>query len=300
MSVSSISFWKQDQNYWSQAKTESESLSASSSLINEMGNLMVNQSKGLASIATQKALDRTNSALTSALQSAVAQVTGNTSGSSSTSSSATAAPTYTPPVIPIPASGTGTQTLATGTPLLSLGIPPQSGFTVSDGTNTTTYTTTGTDTVGDLINALNDTSQPNHAQITVYLNSNGDLTISALNNSASVSIGGQFAASLGFGTSNQNFSPTVAASNTSSGAGASGSNGSSTSGSTSSTSSSGTATSSGSGTNGTSGTSAAASTNSSGSTRPVLFNSAYALQTSGTAASLLSSSLSSATINLLA
>ena len=45
--------------------------------------------------------------------------------------------------------------LSANTALLTLGIPKNGTITVSDGTNTTTFASTGTDTVGDLINAIN-------------------------------------------------------------------------------------------------------------------------------------------------
>ena len=180
MSIGSISFWQQDQNYWTQAQTQSQASSASTSLITAIGSLSTNEAKGLASIATQEAITRTNNQLVAALKSAVAASQG-TSTSSTTSSAA--------PPTPQAATGTGTVPLTTGTSLLTLGIPPSGTITVSDGTNTTTYTSTGTDTVGDLIAAIN-TSGPKNAQANAYLNSSGHLVITAQNNTDTISVGG--------------------------------------------------------------------------------------------------------------
>src|SRR5487761_1524135 len=54
------------------------------------------------------------------------------------------------------AAGTGTVgSLTDATTLASLGIASGDKVMIGDGTNTTTYTSTGTDTVGNLINAIN-------------------------------------------------------------------------------------------------------------------------------------------------
>ena len=164
-----------------------------------MGGLSTNKAKGLASIATQEAITRTNNQLVAALKSAVAASQG-------TSTSSTTSPA--PPPTPQAATGTGTVPLTTGTSLLTLGIPPSGTITVSDGTNTTTYTSTGTDTVGDLIAAIN-TSGPKNAQANAYLNSSGHLVITAQNNTDTISVGGLFASNVGFAGSNDNFQPTV-------------------------------------------------------------------------------------------
>lgn len=113
-STGSISFWQQDQNYWSNAAAEAQTATASDSLITDMATLTTNETKGLASIANKTALDRVNSQLTSALKSAVQQSEGTSSSSSSSASAPTLPDT--------PATGTGTVPLTTGTSLLTLGI----------------------------------------------------------------------------------------------------------------------------------------------------------------------------------
>lgn len=263
MSIGSISFWQQDQNYWSQAQTESSSSSASDSLIESMASLQTTKVKGLASIANQEALTRTNNALTAALKSAIA----TTTGSSSTSSAST-------PPTPVAATGTGTVPLTANTSLITLGIPATGSVTVSDGTNTTTFSSNGANTVGDLIAAIN-TAGPKNAAVNAYLNSSGDLVVTAQNNTDTVSVGGLFASNIGFGPNNDSFDPTTPSSSTAS-----------TSGSSTSSSSSSAATAS-------TGTSASSWTT---ATPPVLFDSSPELQTSSATATLLQSGIASGSV----
>ena len=269
---SATSFWQQDQSYWSQAQQSAQTQTANNSLITDMGSLMTNQVKGLASIATQEALTRTNNQLTAALKSAIAQTTASTNASSNTPAPAT----------PTEATGTGTVPLLATTSLMALGIPPNSGISVSDGTYTTTYNTTGTDTVGDLINAINNTTRPNNAQVNAYLNTSGKLVISALNNTNSISVTGLFAQNIGFGSSNDSFSPPPPV--TSSSGSAAPTNASSSSNTSSSSASSSTA-----------------GTPSTGTSSTGLLNSSSALHSSGSAEALLAASgLSGSLVNLLA
>jgi hypothetical protein len=270
-SVGSVSFWQQDQNFWSQAQASSQASAASNALISAMGSLMANQAKGLASIATKTAQDRVNAQFKAALQSAEQTLTAS-SGTSSSSQ---------PSSIGAPATGTGTVPLTPTTALITLGIPGDGKVTVSDGTNTTTYTSTGTDTVADLITAINKTAY-GHAQVTASLNANGQLVLIGNNVTASITIGGLFASNIGFGNSNSSFQPKAPTPSTASSSTTSGSSGSSTTSSTAGSASSSTA-------------------SSPLAAKPVLFNSSYALQTGGTAETLLASSgLSGSLVNLLA
>ncbi len=271
-SLGSLSFWQQDQNFWNQAQQQAQSQAASNALITAIGNLQTNKVRGLASIANQTALNRVNAQLQSALQSAIQ----TSQGGSSTSSSST--PTSTNGS---PATGTGTVPLTAGTSLLTLGIPPTGSITVSDGTNTTTYSSTGTDTVGDLVNALNQPNVYGNAQVAAWLNTSGDLVIQGLNNTDPVSVGGTFASNVGFGAKNSSFQatpPTPAGSSSSSSATSSGS--SSATGSTTS-----------------GGGTSSSSTTTNTTPPPTLFNSSYAAQTAGTALTLW---LSGTSLNLLA
>lgn len=249
-SIGSVPFWQQDQNYWTNVQAENQATSATSALISSMGNAMTAQARGIASIANQQALARVQAQLTDALKSAIAQTqAASASGSSSISPNGS------------PATGTGTVPVTASTSLTTLRIPPNTAFTVSDGTNTNTYTSTGTDTVGDLINGLNAVG-PTAANVVTYLNSSGNIVVAGTNNTVSVSVGGTFASNIGFGAKNNSFQPVAPA----------------TSSSSSSSSSSGSTASSSSGT----------------STAPGLlqntataFNSSAALQTGSTAESLL-------------
>ena len=223
---------------------------------------MTNEAKGLASIANKRAQDRVNAQLTAALQSAVqaSQASSPTSNASTTGS---------------PATGTGTVPLSANTSLLTLGIPPNGTITVSDGTNTTTFASTGTDTVGDLINAINNPNVATNAHVTASLNASGQIVVTGNNDTDSVSVGGLFASNVGFGAKNSSFQPVTPTSSSS---------GSSSSSSSTSSSSSSAAASSTSGASGSTGSSTTAPAS---PPAAVLFNSSYALQTGGTAETLL-------------
>jgi hypothetical protein len=280
MSIGSIgssqTFWQQDQTYWSQVQTENQTSSLSDALITGLGSAVSNEASGLAAIATKEAQTRVQAQLTAALQSAVQASQASSSGSTSNA-----------PTTGAPATGTGTVPLSASTSLLTLGIPQNGTITVSDGTNTTTFASTGTDTVQDLINAINNPNVAANAQVTASLNAGGDLVLTGKNLTDSISVGGVFASSVGFGAQNSSFQPTAPTSSA-----ANSSRSSSASGSTSSSSSSaaGSSTSAASSSTGSS-TSTAAS-----SPAAVLFNSALALQTGGTAETLLASSGSSGSL----
>jgi flagellar hook protein FlgE len=103
------------------------------------------------------------------------------------------------------ATGTGSQSaLSSTTTLASLGITSGETITVNDGTNTTTYTSTGSDTVGDLMAAINGGT----AQVTATLNSSGNLVLTGNNYTSSITVGGTAASDIGFGAGANSFSPT--------------------------------------------------------------------------------------------
>jgi hypothetical protein len=284
-SIGSGSFWQQDQNFWARSQQTSQTQALSATVINQMFSASSTLTTGLASIANQTALDRVNTALTAAVQGALNQTSASSTASSSTSSTgSSSSPSSTAssaaaPVVSAPATGTGTVPLTSGTPLLGLGFLTRGSFTVSDGTYTTTYQSTGTDTVGDLIGAIN-SGAPGNAQVRAWLNGSGDLVLTSLNKLDTVSVSGDYAAALGFGNTNATFAPVtpppvshpVVSSSTSA------------SGSSSSSNSSSSAT---------NGTATAAS--------GISKNSAFALQTGGTAELLLASSGSAGSLlNILA
>jgi len=277
MTVGSISFWQQDQNYWAQAQQNDQTQSESTALINVMADAMTNLSSGMASIANQTALTRVNSQLAAAAQAALQTSSNSTSSSSSGSSS--------PPVsLGAPAIGTGTVPLVSTASLFSLGILAGGTVTVSDGTFTTKYTSTGSDTVGNLINALN-ASVSGHANVAAWLNSSGDLVITGKDDVAAITVGGNSAAAVGFGSGNDNFLPTAPSSASTAPSSSSSSSSSSTAPATSGTSAS------------TGSSTTAPASPSSG----ILNNSAFALQTGGTAEILLASSgIAGSLVNLLA
>ncbi len=105
------------------------------------------------------------------------------------------------------AAAVGTSTgidVTSTTTLASLGINSGDTITVDDGTNTTTYTSTGSDTVGDLISAINGGS----AAVTASINSSGDLVLTGNNDTASITVGGTAASDIGFGAGENSFEPT--------------------------------------------------------------------------------------------
>lgn len=214
-SVGSVSFWQQDQNFWARSQQTTQTQALSSAVIDQMFNSTTTLSTGLSSIANQNALDRVNTALTAAVQGALNPTSASSTASSSTSpsgtsastSSSSSAPKAAAPVVAAPATGTGTVPLTSGTPLLGLGFLTRGNFTVSDGTFATTYQSTGSDTVGDLISSIN-SGAPGNALVHAWLNGSGDLVITSQNKNDTVSVSGDYAAALGFGSTNATFAPT--------------------------------------------------------------------------------------------
>ena len=194
MSIQGLSFFQQNQDYWQQQQAWSQAQSANNALINVMGQAEVNQAKGLASIANGTALARVKSQLTSGIKSLL-------QGSNSNSTASSAAPTS-----PQPATAVGTVPLTRGTSLSTLGFLAGGTFSVDAGTNVTQYTSTGDDTVADLINAIN--SGP--AFVTASINGSGRLVITSRDTKDIITIqgSGTDAIVLGFGPNNDSFTAT--------------------------------------------------------------------------------------------
>jgi len=235
---SAPSFWQQDQSYWQQAQENDNTTTATDSVINAISSAETNLGKGLAGIANSSALKRVNSQITALVQQALgssssSSSSGSTSASSSSSSSATNKSTASP------ATGTGTVVLTPSAPLATLGILPGGAITVGAGPNTTTYTSTGTDTVADLLNAIN-VDLPTNANVTASLSAKGQLVITSRDDKTSIFIGGSGtdAAAIGFGAGNNTFLPKTASSSSTASAAASSSSSSTSSSSTSSSASS--------------------------------------------------------------
>ncbi len=197
MSIGSISLWQQDRNFWRAGRAQDQVLAAQATLISDMGALVTNQSSGLSSIANHKALTRVNDQI-AAEEKKLAAASANGSASSGASQ----------PSGPAPATAVGKIPLTASTPLSTLRIPPHGTITVSDGTNTTTYSSTGTDTVADLIGAIN-ANVAGNAYVTASLNGKGELVVTGKNQKESVTVSGTFAPDIGFGPGNQTFHPTA-------------------------------------------------------------------------------------------
>ncbi len=198
MSIGSISFYQQDQSYWSNLQAQNQASTAESSLISAMGSAETTKETGLSSIANQAAITRVNKQIADLSQQLISS--SSSSSASSSTSSGSSQPTPSSPN----ATGTGTVPLTWTTPLLTLGIPQNGAITVSDGTNTTSYASNGSDTVGDLIGAIN-ANVAGNAYVSASLNSSGKLVIAANNATETVTVGGTFASDVGFGHNNTTF-----------------------------------------------------------------------------------------------
>ncbi len=196
---SSTSFWQQDQAFWQQNQN-SNSIAATDAVMNAMSAAETRLGKGLARIANSTALNRTNSQLMAAIQNVLNGNTGQAASSTNTSSAATT-------TIPVAAAGIGTKALSVSTPLSLLGVLHGGEITVSAGANTTTYTSTGSDTVGDLLTAINANDFGN-AQVKAALGPHGNLVLTSKNTTNMITVGGLYASNIGFGVGNTSFKPT--------------------------------------------------------------------------------------------
>ena len=111
------------------------------------------------------------------------------------------------------ASGTGTVSLTSGTTLASLGISSGQTITINDGINSLfTYTSTGSDTVANLISAVNTANTGNTLDVSAALSggSTGNLVLTGTNGIASITVGGTATAdtAIGFGAGANSFQPT--------------------------------------------------------------------------------------------
>jgi hypothetical protein len=242
MSIGSIgsspSFFQQDQNYWSEAQAQSQASSADDSLIDVMGQAETNLAKGLAGIANSTALKRVNSEITSLVEQALNPSGSSTSSSSSGSSGSSTSSSSTASSPAAPATGVGTTPVTMSTSLSTLGILPGGTITVGTGANTTTYTSTGTDTIADLIGTIN-VDLPTNANVTASLNAKGQLVITSRDDTSAIFVGGSGndAAAIGFAVGNSTFLPKSASTSPTSSVSSNSSAGSSSSGTSSSSAS---------------------------------------------------------------
>jgi hypothetical protein len=128
--------------------------------------------------------------------------------------------------------------VSVSTPLSTLGIPKGGSVYVSAGGNTTAYTSTGSDTIGDLLSTIN-TDLPDNAQVSAKLNSKGRIVLTGKNTKDTVAVSGLYARNIGFAVGNQTFKPTQPTSSASSASTSSTKSSSTTSTSTSSKSTAG-------------------------------------------------------------
>jgi len=176
------------------------SVGATDSLMSSISSAFVTEAKGKASIANGQALTRTNNQISQIIQ----NILNGTTGAAGTGTSSTG--TYKPAQA---ATGTGNKAVSVSTPLSTLGVLKGGSIYVSAGGNTTTYTSTGSDTVGDLLSNIN-TNLPDFAQVTASLNSRGDIVLKSKNTKDQINVSGVYAGNIGFAVGNRTFKPTAA------------------------------------------------------------------------------------------
>jgi flagellar hook protein FlgE len=111
------------------------------------------------------------------------------------------------------ASGTGSVSTSTSATLASLGINSGDQITINDGTHSVfTYTSTGSDTVANLISAINAANTGGTLDVSAKLSggSSGDLVLTGTKGTASITVGGTATAdsAIGFGAGANSFQPT--------------------------------------------------------------------------------------------
>jgi hypothetical protein len=202
MSINSIGTFLQSasNSFGSVQGSWNASVGATDSLMSAMNTALVSEAKGKASIANGQALARTNNQISQLIQ----NLLNGTTGLSGASTGSTG--TYKPAQ---PATGTGNKSVLVSTPLSTLGVLQGGSIYVSAAGKTTAYTSTGSDTVGDLLSAIN-TNLPNNAQVTAKLNSHGDIVLTSKNTKDQISVSGVFASNIGFAVRNRTFKPTAA------------------------------------------------------------------------------------------
>jgi hypothetical protein len=202
MGVSSIGLFLQSaaNSFGSVQGSWNASVGATDSLMSAMSAALVTEAKGKASIANGQALTRTNNQISQIIQ----NILNGTTGASGSSTASTG--TYKPAQA---ATGTGNKAVSVSTPLSTLGVLQGGTVYVTAGGNTTTYTSTGSDTVGDLLATLN-TNAPNFAQVKASLNSRGDIVLTSRNTKDQINVGGVYAGNIGFAVGNRTFKPTAA------------------------------------------------------------------------------------------
>ena len=110
------------------------------------------------------------------------------------------------------ASGTGGVSTSTAATLASLGINSGDQITINDGVHAVfTYTSTGSDTVANLISAINAAHTGNTLDVSAALSggATGNLVLTGTNGTASITVGGTATAdtAIGFGAGANSFQP---------------------------------------------------------------------------------------------
>ena len=206
---STPSFWQQDQSYWQQAQENDNSTSATDSVINAIGSAETNLGKGLASIANQTALSRVHSQLSAAIQNIL---NGNTGSSIVGFLRCVLFILF--QLVPVSCHRNRNRgTFDKHPPITSRDSRRRHDYDRCR-RNTTTYRSTGTDTVGDLMNAINANDFGN-AAVTASLSRDGRLVLTSKNDTDTITVGGIYASNIGFAVGNKTFTPTKGTSSSS-------------------------------------------------------------------------------------
>ncbi|HVY00714.1 MAG TPA: flagellar hook-basal body complex protein [Pseudorhodoplanes sp.] len=107
------------------------------------------------------------------------------------------------------AKATGVGTVGSFTPtttLASLSLSVGDTLTVSDGTNTTSYTVAAGDDISDILTAIN-SGAPGNAAVTASLDPSGHLKLVSANYLDTITVTGTAASTLGFAAGNNTFQP---------------------------------------------------------------------------------------------
>ena len=120
MSISSVSFFQQDQNWQNQQQVWDQQLSNNNAFFSVMQTALTNQTTGLAGIANQTALSRVNSQIATLLNSGSSNGTTTNSSSSSTSNSAASSVTLHSSAVNLQSGATAASLLAGEIPAGSL------------------------------------------------------------------------------------------------------------------------------------------------------------------------------------
>ncbi len=123
MSISSLSFWQQDRNWFNQQASRDQQLTGANAVNNAITSALTNKSSGLASISNQIALTR----VTNQLQ-AAASAAFKSGGSGSSTASSTSGPAILSASGILPSSASNLQSSSTAQSMLASVLSSESSI----------------------------------------------------------------------------------------------------------------------------------------------------------------------------